>query len=279
MVKYRNAKKRFKKGRYSYVVPYKNVLRRNVRDYRYLGSKEKYNKGSTIMSIIPMGLPDSMHTKLKYNQSFLFAIPATADLATTANFRINGAYDPKAGTGGTFPYWFSEYARMYDKYTVFGSKIKVYYIANGDTIEKQTLEIGIVPFLENTTLSTSTAVLNEMPFSKHIFTQLNTAAIPPVLTNYAKCSRLFGVSKTKINDDDAYSALTNPGIASSGVPRSEAFWAVYAGYPSGSAASSTTNIIIDVTITYYIRFWQKAEVASPGSPNPDGPTGATGPTN
>lgn len=273
----RRRNKRFKKS-YKDVVLTKNVLRRNFRDYRYMGQKSQFARGN-IMTAIPMGLPDSMHTKLKYNQQFLHAIAATPAQASVANFRMNGAYDPKASAGGNFPYWFSEYARMYDKYTVFASKIKVYYIATGDTIEKQTLDIGIVPFLENTTISSDLQVLNEMPFAKHKFTQLNTAAITPVLTSFQKCSKLFGVSKTKINDDDAYSALTNPGIASSGVPRSECFWAVYAGYPAGSAASNTTSIIIDVTITYYIRFWQKAEVSNPGQPSPDGPTGTTGPTN
>lgn len=89
--------------------------------YRKKGYKKQPNKWKmTIQKSI--GFPDTFITKLKhYTVPYQFTSGGT----TTQAFRINSLYDPDYSVGGGQPYYFDQMMLIYERYQVYGCKIKV----------------------------------------------------------------------------------------------------------------------------------------------------------
>nr|UOF79168.1 capsid protein [Cressdnaviricota sp.] len=70
-----------------------------------------------------VGIPKCRYTKLRWAQHFQFSLSSSAGV--TADFRLNGPYDPLVAAGGTQPYYFDQYTAMYQRYRVYGCKVTI----------------------------------------------------------------------------------------------------------------------------------------------------------
>lgn len=245
---------------------YANVIR--ARAYR-LGAKNQtdrgekgkfnsvlatYNKASSVV-LMPQGFPDSAVTKLRWSGSKNIPVNNGDDPAFIY-IRGNGPYDPDVASGGYYPYYYDNYAALYDNYVCYASKIKVTFLGPVANADGQKVVFGVVPFVVPATLPTTLRV-NEVPYASHKYAQLNISSITPSIKKYMTTQKIFGVSKTKVRDDDKFSALTN-----SNVPASEWRWAIYASRLAADPnLGAIANVAIDIQVTYYVKFFGRAELA------------------
>lgn len=85
------------------------------------------------------GFPDRLITKMKYADVYQFTLNGLGTASSNA-FRMNSIYDPDHTGTGHQPMWHDQFAVVYSKYRVLGSKIKAVWTVrsiNGD-------ETGIV---------------------------------------------------------------------------------------------------------------------------------------
>jgi len=211
--------------------------------------------------------PDTLMTKIKWSGSKSLPIQ-TADSPSIYYLRGNGAYDPDSASGGQSCYYWNEMAQLYDYYTVYASKVRVQYMGDANDGDAQVVQYGILPVVVPATLPTSARALGGIPYNKQKFSQLNLSAIPPQLTSYMSTKKIYGISQGKVNDDDQYSGATQ-----SSVPAREWRWAIWAAIPNAGTNITQNAVLIQMDITYYIKFWGRAEQsATPAVPDPDGPT-------
>lgn len=277
-----------RRGKRKLVSAYRVGKARRFAENKYLGTGSDLANVGRLLPVkrgelfMPMQMPNSIFTKVVYNCSKLMPTVNVAGTATVNYFRGNGPYDPDTETGGRFPLYWRNYAQLYNKYTCFGSKIKCTFVNNTDaTIGAQNIIYGIIPFVVPGTLPTTVSVLNMQPQCKYKFSRINTSAIFPEIKYYMSTKNIFGISKKKVSDDDAFS-----GFVSTGVPADTWNWAIYVSQPE-LATGVVTSTIVDVKITYYVRFFDRIEqnvtdtagiVSAPVYFNfDDGPTGANGP--
>ena len=99
-------------------MPFKRKYRKK-RPYR----RRRYRRKRKVMPPIG-GFPKSMMTRLKYVQNI--SLDPTAGVGAIQVFRANSVYDPDMTGTGHQPSNFDKLATIYDRYTVVGSKIRVY---------------------------------------------------------------------------------------------------------------------------------------------------------
>lgn len=240
-------------------------LRFRNKAYTYQGKfyRESYNRNTKRLAAVnlsrsvfmPMQMPESIFTKVKYNVSKLMVTGNTAGEAAVLYFRGNGPYDPDTETGGRFPLYWRNWSQLYNKYTCFASKIHISFVPNDtDTQNKQSIIYGVVPVVVPATLPSTVSVLNMQPQCRHKYSVLNTSAIIPTLDHFMTTHKAFGVSKKKVSDDDALSGFT-----ATGVPADQFNWAIYVAQPELATTGVVTKTIADISITYYVRFFDRIE--------------------
>lgn len=100
---------------------------RNVKRRRY--SRKKL----TIRKPIPFGIPQKKLVKLRYVESIQLN-PGTVANAFH-DFSTNSIYDPNSSVGGHQPLFHDQYANLYGRYTVLGSKCIVKCMPNSSTAQ------------------------------------------------------------------------------------------------------------------------------------------------
>lgn len=189
-------------------------------------------------------VPDRMRVKLNYQQRITLS-PAAGSLANNV-FRLNSLYDPDQTGTGAQPVGFDQLSALYQKYKVYGAKVRAKAVSQGTTNPTSMFDFALVPLLEAPTWSNFEDATGN-PYRKWTMSG-NSNVRPASLTAYWSIARLFG---ERLADDD-YSA----GIAAS--PTNTALLYVVA-QPVDRASSMT--IVVDISITFYCEMFQRQSLA------------------
>lgn len=220
-------------------MPYgKRRYRRRQKNKKSYRKKRSYKKPSSRYRK-SSGFPSTLYTKLKYVERIL--ITNTSGAIGTHRFSGNSIFDPNYEVGGHQPYYYDQYAAIYNNYYVSGSKI---------TFRASTTNsVAVNMTVRATPDSTAIADLDlEMERPGALTKQIN-AYRPQTFKMYRSSNRVFGV-KTK--DEIAYSGLGNAS------PSDQWFWQI-ATQPSDE--TQTTYSYIYVSIVYYVKFWDRKGVS------------------
>lgn len=242
---------------------------RKRRQNRRRGKRSGFKRhmGSTV-SIIrsPNVISDRTIVHLKYYKESAKVMNASAN----ANFSIrgNGAYDPEVTLGGHSPMGFDQWAQLYQNYRVHACKITLNLVSS--TIP---INISITP---STTagIPASTWVSREMPYTKYL-------PVPALqgrqvnIRHFMNSAKVFGIRKSTLLSEDGFSSVVG------GVPSNQWFFVVN----FNSYDTSVVTAYCDVTIDYYMEFYNRVELTQSGIigdhimvNNQDTPFGQTGPT-
>lgn len=231
---------------------YRKGARRYAQNRMRLASRRTYGNGRPSDAIIykGIGLPDQLFTKMRYTE----VIQMTAGLGTeyqTYQFRGNSVYDPNfTGTGAQPPY-FDQICgsnALYTQFLVSASKIKLRVSAIGDTFAIGNADVAVTPS-QTALASTLWTDIDDQLSSK----STRSGAVvrydnkgPKYIKNYAKTAAVFDTKD--IQDQLSIFAGT-----SSANPTAPWYWII--GAQGMDRTSTTMNLNLLVTLTYYVRFF------------------------
>ena len=186
--------------------------------------------------------------KLRYVQNF--TLDATALVPAIQQFRANSVYDPdKTGTGHQ-PSNYDKLSTIYDRYTVLGSRLRCYYVAQSDTnLVPPCLAIGLSEdgdqIFDSYTAGGIENVLeqNRLRYYKG-YVGAPTSGTTPMLSINFSAKKFFGV-KTLVGEHP-YSAGVNT------TPTEGALFNIAAISQDGSADPSA--VLLRAEIDYIIMF-------------------------
>ena len=210
---------------------------------RRIRRKRKYNKNkiSTVLLRGPSLVPDRILVKIKYFESLEF----TGTGINYHSFRGNSFYDPDESATGHQPLGFDQYAAFYNKYRVYGTKMKLRIVNNDSTQVDAALlaSVGAFPTPTNFT------EVCEQPYS--VVKQLGTvnANAKAVLKMYMSSSKIFG---DKVKEDLDYAALVTASPAK--------VWR-YQMYFTNYAPLDAINVSALIEMEMYGEFFDRKELA------------------
>lgn len=113
------------------------------RNYKRKTTKRKTKKKMRIPRTI--GFPEVYHTRLRYTD-ILSLTQGTVGVPNLYKFSANGCYDPDITGTGHQPKFFDQFAALYSRYRVIGSKISVKFATKQtDNTSTPPIMVGIVP--------------------------------------------------------------------------------------------------------------------------------------
>lgn len=193
-----------------------------------------------------VGVPQSFVTKLKYNERILF----NGSAMNTWYYRANGPYDPRFSLGGGQPMWYDQLSALYSRYCVLASSIQATFINNNTTITPAT-RVGIFPdtVTTNPPLDIEAAVERDNCTYATCGSPSGDQGIINMIS-YAKIHKMLGLKANEKQDD------TLCGLTAVAPPTREAFWCVFLGTLN---TATVTDMYMDVTITYYVKFFSRID--------------------
>lgn len=225
----------------------RSYRRRTYGRYRKAGSKRKsrFAKPTTVSGL---GTSNSAFVRLKYTD--IFTVGANGANQSVNQFRGNGAYDPQLAVGGATPAYWSTYAALYNRYTVFGSSCKVTFTNSS----AYNVNVGVIPANQNYTPGTSFNETCEQPGCvAKVLTHANAGG-SKIIKMYRHSGPIQGVPKLAISlNGDLYGAGT------SGNPTREWYWNVIT---QNMDETNNTTTRFRIEITYYVRFTRAEYIES-----------------
>lgn len=180
------------------------------------------------------GFPQSIITKLRY-VSFVTLTAAGGTVAGNV-FHANGIYDPDVTGTGHQPLYRDEYAALYSKYAVLGSKCTATFSA-GAGIPAQ---VGI---LKDDDATTTSNLETSMEQSGAVFDVTGAlGASPTTLVSTYSPLRDMGVD---VKNDGDLQALQG------GPPNNSYYFKVWA---ISADAVTATSVVVQVTVEYTVKF-------------------------
>lgn len=159
------------------------------------------------------GFPNKLKTKLRYVETLTF----DAGLGTYSQniYRANSLFDPNKTLTGHQPSNFDKLATIYDRYTVLGAKVKVYYVptATGSPGIPPTVVLAMSE--EGDTIATAHAagginnILEQPEMSRNIFYVGDSRSNFKGLTRYFSAKKAFATSNLQASPYSA-DVTTNP---------------------------------------------------------------------
>lgn len=193
-----------------------------------------------------IGIPSIYCCKLKYS----FTTNANSSFSDLI-VRGNGAYDPEVALGGGQPMYWDQLASLYQRYTALSSSIAVTFVNKSGSGEASFTKVGAYPIGTQTsplTLQEAT----ERDNCKYAQLGPNTGDQGIItLNHYAKATAVLGKARDENTDDVLSSDIST-------TPARPWYWHIFAG---SLDATTAVNVYIDVTVTYYIKFYDRREVA------------------
>lgn len=185
----------------------------------------------------------AMYTKLRYRQKLTLTASTTFQYNV---FRLNSMYDPDyTGIGGQ-PMGFDQLAALYNKFTVYGCKVRISCSQAGAV--PTTVVMAPQKGVTYGTLTPDELQERRLSVSKKV-----TAARPAVLKRYYPMSGLFGVSKSDIlGDEGDYASTITAGPTKN-------FYLLLGMQPDDSVTAS--NVYLDVELTYYVKAFENKSLA------------------
>jgi len=189
-----------------------------------------------------LGFPERMFAKVQFAE----ALNGTAAVATVGRitYRGNGPFDPAVRLGGNSPVDFGRYAAIYQRYTCYGSRIRVRFTNNTSANLA-----GVVCAI----IATNDTEVVPITFGgqRHERTTrlgATTGSSTRALTMYKKTGTVLGFSKAKVRTEDTLSSLVT------GNPGTQWNWNVLIASNDGV---STVTCNVYTHITYYCKFYDK----------------------
>jgi len=239
-------------------MPYKKVYRRRrftkakrkwgtrkdmglmQRSYPYGPRPQIYKPTKLVLKGIGI-LPDQMMVKLTYSSTH--TLTSTSGSLATYQFRQNSVYDPDFTGTGHQPLGYDEYANLYDRYVVYGTKVSI-AVSGVTTGVPGILSLRGSP---NSTLPASsiTQAIESPRVRWKLIGNLEGVNVNAVSAYYTT-KALAGVSSLGQERDYRSSVTTNP---------SEVNYINVCWQSANEASTSACNII--VKIVYYVKFFDR----------------------
>lgn len=216
---------------------------------RYGGRKWFKRKMRPTRTISRQFMPDRHFTKLRYTQLINAADSFRGDgYYNFLDFRGNSLFDPDASLGGGQPLAFDQLAAIYNKYKVYASKItlKVQSLNNTGTVPYY---LAVYPYSVSPPSGTDwIGRVVEQPYCR--FLTRNQYDHSPYLKSVMSTAKIWGLPKTAVKSDASYASdvTTNP--------LRQWNWRIAFGNMN-DAATSATNYVVQVTVTYYCEFYMR----------------------
>lgn len=167
-------------------------------------NKQRLNgKESKVIVRHVSGFPDQTRVQLCYED--LITVSTVANPYSTYQFRGNSAYDPDFTAAGHQPRYFDQYAAVYNKYKVFGSKIEIEMI-NGSAVAGAIF--ALLP-LTDTLTATAWPQIAELPRAKVSQILPVSSRYPFKVNHQATTAEINGLQPGQINDEDYGSTVTS----------------------------------------------------------------------
>lgn len=110
-------------------MPQKKLYRRRRRKSNYPSRKPRVGRSYLNRRYTNSPFPLIRYAKLQYFEELSINPSGTA---ASVGYRANGMFDPLVSTGGHQPMGFDQLMAIYDHFEVFGSKITVRFLPNGE---------------------------------------------------------------------------------------------------------------------------------------------------
>lgn len=217
------------------------------------GDKEVQKSGSPKRDIVlykGIGIPAQFYTKLKWNYTFGMTTLPYEEVRIRANSPFDPWYNVLIGTGSAL--YNNELGLIYNKQCTIASTIALTFVNRTNVNEPAFCKVGVFPLADTTT---AVNVREATERDNCVFAQLgpNTGDQGIIqMKSYAKNHAILGLAPDEYNDDTQSSLVFS-------TPTQNCLWHVFAGTLDGIAA---TNIYCDVTVTYYVKFYERVLVAS-----------------
>lgn len=218
--------------------------RKNIRKRRYI--RRKKNTSTFALVKNPTIVPDRLATKIKYATQFSL-IDGTGGLTTSYVFRGNSAYDPDYTGVGSQPVGYDEWSAFYGKYKVNASSIRLVFMSQSNSSPTANIMLSCTPTIDLTVTDPVQLSLNPYTRTRFIATANGNAGVVHI-KNYMASKKVFG---DKTANDEDYEATI------SGNPFNQWFWKILA---QSVDQSSTINVQVFATITYYIEFSDRRQL-------------------
>lgn len=184
--------------------------------------------------------------RLRYVETVTFTTGTLGALGTQQAWSLNSVYDPNNSGTGHQPYLFDTISALYSKYRVNAAKVTMNWCTIGSTADL----MGAYTVNGDTGGATLTGMTTDRAAE---INNVSTILISPsgnqrVVSQkfYAPIHKIIGVSRSKYNAEDNYSAPVGQN------PLSGCYLAMSAGSPTGVASEA---ISCQVIIDYYVTFW------------------------
>lgn len=212
---------------------------RTKRSKSRTGRRKRYKKNLKF-KLLKSPLPKSFLTKLKYYTTVQLN-PSAGGTPAVHVFSGNGMYDPNITGVGNQPRGFDQFMKMFDHFTVLGSKIKARFSASGSLSEP--LVVGVTK-RDDLTLFSNVVDYQEYGYNKSKQVSPGTSGIgfgykPPVVTmvgTYKFLGRSKPMSDSQLKGDAAAN------------PIEQWFYHLYA-YPVQATDSAAVNVEVWIDYT------------------------------
>lgn len=241
---YRSNRLRFRKN---------SFVRRPMRGRRSGKTKPKnssrYNKPNKSFIKSPY-MSDEVFLKLVYTTNV--SVASVAGVPQFYTFAGNSLYDPDITGTGHQPMGFDQWQGFYNKYTVYGSKIRATF-CNVDSVagapNTENIMVGLVPTPSDVAIASIAAANDivacaEYPYGKYKAGNIVNAAPQLTLNSYMSSSKIDGIPKAKVAIDDRYTAVVSANPVN--------MWRWNIGLQATDKSSTCGGRLL-VKITYYCR--------------------------
>lgn len=223
-----------------------------LRRRRVFKRRVRSGRGATVGRVRRVqAFPERMFIKLKYSQDIRMSLGTLPTNTPGYVFRGNSLYDPDySGTGGE-PYAYSIYSQIYNRYRVYGSKIRCKFGVEGLNSGQANgggAKFYIVPFNAITPIA---GTLDEAPNVRRAI-WFAPYSRSPTLKSYCSTAKAWGISKATASTNAEFSAAKNAD------PASPWYWIVAARHHDDTTiAASTLAIVVNVTLVYYVCMYDR----------------------
>lgn len=264
-------------------------FRRSFRRFSKRGLKGR-GHASRMRVRQPTFFSDATFVKLNYHTRLYIQAGATPKVYI---YELNDIWDPDGQVGGKTAYGQEYWAALYQKFTVYGSKIYAELIGTNAVNASQCCDLVYWP-TASSTIGSDNDFNSVIPYAKQKIIQLGSGRTNYRVKSYMSTAKICGVDKKRISDDPNFSGLTSVSSTGGASPNNLAAW--FFSFQSADRVA-TIDCILNLKITYYVKFYGRKiplwNIASSGDTDfpshafnngptggytgPYGPSGAAGP--
>lgn len=218
----------------------------NRRYYRKRTKKRKPPAASKVIVRGPWIMPDTLFTKLPYTETFNLSAVSYND----SIFRGNSIYDPYFSGAGHQPLAYDQLTALYNMYTVMGCKATLTVIPTSSGVSQSDVQMSILASNDSGGLI-SYDLVSETPYNKTKYVG-NASTGPKTISSFYRTSKILGVSKRKIMDDDQFSAVYNTNPAHN----------YYIHFFIADLTGDLLTCTFKVKLVYYVRFYDRIKLTA-----------------